>query len=215
MWSKRLHYIYLSYMAVWPGLAVLGLQFIPATGEIWVARLPGVVLFLGSLVLLAAVAIYLSFITEVLPFPSYFPQALATTLLLPIYIVVAVFTTDQSVWEALVTGYMAECGIILITIVFLVAQKIFGREWNTFAIVVLVGTAGLMLSAMVPLFIKLMDHHWWSYLLTAGTVIAGTIQNAIYYHAPARPKVPAEVFIVVGVFALLALPFAGALIRGL
>lgn len=214
-WIDRLHYLYLGYLCLWPGLAVLGLQFVPATGELWVAKLPGALLFIGCLVLLAAVAIYLSFITEVLPFPDKLPLALATTFLLPFYIVVAALTTHQSFWEAIVSGYLVECGIVLITILFLVTKKIFQLQWDTFAVVVLVGTSGLMLSAMVPLFWRLMEHNWWSYLLAIGTVLTGTIQNTIYYEAPARPNIPAEMFIVIGVFALIALPFAGALIRGL
>ena len=76
MWLKRLQYAYITGLALWPGLAVLGLQFVPASQEVWVARLPGTLIFLGCLVLLAAVAIYLSFITEVLPFPARWPEAI-------------------------------------------------------------------------------------------------------------------------------------------
>ena len=136
-------------------------------------------------------------------------------MLLPAYLLLSLVTTPQSIWEVVVSGYLVECGILLATIVVLVVQKVSRRHWNTFAIVVLLGTAGLMLSAMIPLFIRMADQSGLVYLWAIGAVVSGTIQNARYYHAPARPKLPAELFILIGIVALIILPFAGALVRSL
>lgn len=214
MTSKWLHYGYVSLLAIWPGLAVTSLQFVPAAQEVWVARLPGALLFIGCLVLLAGVAMYLSFITEVMPFPSAAIQAWLTVLLLPAYFIVSWLTTDQTIWEMILTGFMVECAIVLVTIGLLVIQKVSLGNWNTYAVVVLLGTVSLLMSAMVPLLIKLAAGDVWVYVVTTATVLSGAVQNIGYYQQPARPKLPAELFILLGVFVLITVPLVTAAVRG-
>lgn len=210
----RLHVVYLTYLSLWPGLAVLGLQFVPATYEIWVAKLPGLLIFFGSLILLAGVALYLSFITEVLPFPEKLPEAWLAVILLPAYIIVAVLISDQTIWEAVVSGFIVECGIVLVTVASLVFGRIKQRDWNTYSIVVLLGIVVLLLSAMIPLFIHMMGQSIWLYALTLGTVITGAIQNIRHYHFSERPQSDGAKFILIGVGALIFLPLVGAILRG-
>jgi len=140
--TQTLHKIYTTYLALWPGVAVMSLYFVPAASEVWVAKLPAVVLFLGSLVLLAAVAIYLSIITEIIAFPTRWPEGVITVLALPVHTLLVVLTSPQTLWEALVIGFIMECGVILVAIIYLVFEKIAQRQWDGCAIVILLGTAG-------------------------------------------------------------------------
>lgn len=210
--TQTLHKIYTAYLALWPGVAVMSLRFIPEASEVWVAKLPAVVLFLGSLVLLAAVAIYLSIITEIIAFPTRWFEGVITVLALPVHTLLVVLTSPQTLWEALVIGFIMECGVILVAITYLVFEKIAQRQWDGFAIVVLLGTAGLFLAAAIPLLINMIEHNWWVYVITAAAGISGAVQIIYHYRYSPRPHIDAEMYIILGVMALLTIPWIPVII---
>lgn len=207
--TTQLHKFYLGNLAIWPGLAVLSLQFIPASRNIWLARLPETFIILELSVLLAAVAIYLVFITEVLPFPKRLAEAVLTAVLLPLHTLLLVLITPQTMWESVVISFVMECSVVLVGVAYLVFEQVSRGRWDTFSVVILLGTIGLFLSAAIPLLFVIVEQNWSTYLLTGATALAGSIQVVVHFKTAARPTIPPEPYIALGVAALVILPVVG------
>lgn len=206
---KHLHKFYVTHLALWPGLAVMSLQFVPVSRTIWLARLPEIFLIPELCVLLAAVAIYLAFITEVLPFPKRLTEAVLTSVTLPLHTLVLVLISPQTVWESVVIGFVMECSVVLVGVAYLVFAEISRGRWDTFSIVVLLGTIGLFLSAAIPLLLAIVERNWSVYVLTSATALAGSLQVIVHFKTAVRPNLPPVPYIALGVAALLILPIVG------
>ncbi|HLD44105.1 MAG TPA: hypothetical protein VJC18_01615, partial [bacterium] len=156
-----------------------------------------------------------SFITEALPFPSRKLDAIITVLTLPVHMTLVVLTSSQTVWEVILIGFIMECGIILATIVYLVFEKIAQGSWNGCAIIILLGTAGVLLAAGIPLLLTMIENNWWVYLLSVATAGAGIAQTIYHYKFSPKPMLVSEKFIALGVGAFIVLPLAAILVRNI
>lgn len=192
-------------MCLWPGLALMSVQFIPQVQTIWIARLPGAALLIVALVLFAACAIYWAFLTEIIPFPKQLGQAIAVVLTVPIHLVLLTITSQENVWEILVIGFIMESIVIFVPVTFLVFEKM-RTDWNTFAIIVLLGTTGVFLSVAAPLVLAIVEQSFWTYVVIVSGVISGSIQTVNHYRYSPRSTLDPVGFIILGVAGCIFLP---------
>jgi len=52
----------------------------------------------------------------------------------------------------------------------------------------------------------MIEHNWWVYVITAATGISGAAQVIYHYRYSPRPKIAAEIYIILGVAALITMP---------
>ncbi len=201
-------------MCLWPGLALMSLQYIPEFQDHWLMQLNGTIIFLAFWVVFAACAIYWSFLTEVLPFPTRLGEAIALTVTLPAHIVLMLLTSNQTVWEILVVGFIMESVVIYIPIIFLVVEKM-RTDWNTFAAVVLLGATGTFIAIAAPLMYAILERSWWTYAIVISGVVSGSIQTVMHYRYSARTTVDTMGYILIGVAGFFVLLFVPTIIKAI
>lgn len=205
--------LYWLYMSLWPGAALASVQFLPAVQEVWIGTIGETLILLLYCVLLAAVAIYLTFVVEVVPFPASRLQAVLLVVTVPLHAAILVFT-KQSIWTALYVGCCIEITVCLVPIAFAVFQKMRNpADRNWFAATILLGTAVGFAAIAWPGMVVLIDRTLSAWVITISGIVTGSIQHGVALKQRPRSESNNEqmVYVLIGVGGFVFFPLGAFL----
>lgn len=197
IWLKHFYYVYAICL---PGLALGALVVMnhPLVG--WI-NLGSMLLFLFPL------ACYLSFTTEVVPFPQDRRQALWTAGFIPLELAITLWFSGLSLWYLFIMQATVELLGVLLLIFILVIQKLLHGDHQWFyagilGLAILVGTV-----SSVTLLFSIVPH---TIATTIGIIGSVAGIGYRYYHylkgSPRNQLAAATNYLIIGLIATVAIP---------